>query len=230
MQSPDWVIAHLHALKHHKMTNRDIARCAGVNEATIHRLLAGGNTIVFPQTARAIMAVRPDTPTWREEKAWTNPTGTIRRLQALMAVGHDGQAISTRAGKHREWASRILRGAASQGYIEERTRVAVAEIYDQMWMDAPTGSYANRTRAIAARRGYMPPLAWDDDTIDDPTATPQITGPKTDVLDELEDLITSGTDARTAAATIGKPPATLARFARRHNRPDLARLLERKAA
>ncbi|MGO5480449.1 hypothetical protein ACTQVS_09920, partial [Anaerovoracaceae bacterium HCP3S3_H6] len=35
-----------------------------------------------------------------------------------------------------------------------------------------TGPQSTRVRNYAERQGWAPPAAWDDDTIDDPTATP----------------------------------------------------------
>ena len=45
----------------------------------------------------------------------------------------------------------------------------VADLYDQLW-DQP----GNRAKSInlARARGWALPLAWDDDEIDDPAATP----------------------------------------------------------
>ena len=36
----------------------------------------------------------------------------------------------------------------------------------------PTGPGAERARSTAKRKGWAPPMAWDDDTIDDPQAKP----------------------------------------------------------
>ncbi len=37
----------------------------------------------------------------------------------------------------------------------------------------------------ARRQGWAPPLAWDEDTIDDPAASPVDTGGSEEVLDEV---------------------------------------------
>jgi hypothetical protein len=39
--------------------------------------------------------------------------------------------------------------------------------------------------ARAARNGYLPPLVWDDDTIDDPAAVPAVAPDVEDVVDEV---------------------------------------------
>lgn len=62
------------------------------------------------------------------------------------------------------------------------TRIDVAErvrtLYDQIWnVPPPSGtqyerSASKRARTLANRNGWPPPLAWDDDEIDDPTMGP----------------------------------------------------------
>jgi hypothetical protein len=56
-------------------------------------------------------------------------------------------------------SSRVHRGTAGQ----------VARVYDELAM---TPGPSTRARDAAARRGWVPPLAWDDDEIDDPQARP----------------------------------------------------------
>ena len=53
---------------------------------------------------------------------------------------------------------------------------------------APAGYSATRTRRWAAARGYLPPLAWDDDTIDQPDGRPEL-GVLVDGEDADEGLI-----------------------------------------
>lgn len=174
MADPTWVAGHIQALKLCGMTARDIARCSGLNEASIHRIDEGRVKRVYPQTAKAILAVRPESVAWRAEKAWVNPVGTLRRVQALMALGHSGRDISRRTGHNSEWVAKLLRSPLR---VEERSRLAVVRVFEEMSMERPEGPYAERTRGIAARRGYAPPLAWDDD-IDDPAAVPDVDGAK----------------------------------------------------
>lgn len=60
-------------------------------------------------------------------------------------------------------ATRVTRG----------TERAVRALYDRLAMTpAPPGSSASQTRRWAQLRGWVGPLSWDDETIDDPTARP----------------------------------------------------------
>jgi hypothetical protein len=61
--------------------------------------------------------------------------------------------------------------------VSARLARRVADLYDRFWMDQPEDHgmqeyVADRVRRHAAARGYDGPLAWDDDTIDDPQAQP----------------------------------------------------------
>ena len=97
-------------------------------------------------------------------------TGTRRRIQALMRLGWTGQQIAERAG--------IPRGQSSIDTLVRRTKrvtveraAAIAAVYDDLSM---TLGESVVTRARAERNGWPPPLAWDDESIDDPDATPHL--------------------------------------------------------
>jgi transcriptional regulator with XRE-family HTH domain len=102
-----------------------------------------------------------------------NPAGTIRRLQALMAVGWSMASVAERIGME----SRQVWWTTRQKYVRVSTAARIAEVYDEL-ADArpPTDTTAQRisvakTLAHATRQGFAPPIAWDDN-IDDPDAEP----------------------------------------------------------
>lgn len=89
---------------------------------------------------------------------------------------------------------------------------------------------SQRTRARAVRVGLVPPLAWDDETLDDPDAAPA-PGPALDVsalgLGEVfEDygwLIEAGENPERAARRCGRTLWAITKAAERHGRRDLER-------
>lgn len=92
-------------------------------------------------------------------------TGTRRRLQALARIGHPYQAIADELG--------VVRSCVQQWTSNRRvTRVTAARVVElyEAWSMRPGPSSKSRARAEAA--GWPPPLAWDDDSIDDPAARP----------------------------------------------------------
>lgn len=93
--------------------------------------------------------------------------GTQRRLRALHRIGWPWRTLAERLGMdERHFWSLVMR----RGTTRPDKAAAVAALYDELW-DVPGPS----ARAVqnAERRGWAPPLAYDDDTIDDPAAEPQ---------------------------------------------------------
>lgn len=98
----------------------------------------------------------------------TNPTGSIRRIQALVAIGHSMRTIDDHLGWAWGTTSRYL--IANHKTTHRTTADRIATVYQQLCMTTPTGPYANRNRKLAERKGWAPPLAWDN--IDDPNERP----------------------------------------------------------
>lgn len=97
----------------------------------------------------------------------TDATGARRRLQALGALGWSCMEIARRYDGHFVSLANIARGAQSQ--VGPRLHRLIVTAYDDLAMQP--GPH-HRTRLDAARKGWAPPLAWDD--IDDPAAEPAL--------------------------------------------------------
>lgn len=96
--------------------------------------------------------------------------GTARRLRALVRNGWTLTAIAARMGVSVALVDRWAQNKT--GHVYRATAVRVAALYDELW-DVPGGS--SRAASRAMRRGWPPPMAWDDDgpsNIDDPAARP----------------------------------------------------------
>jgi hypothetical protein len=91
--------------------------------------------------------------------------GAMRRMQALMRIGYDLQDLSERLGWHRARCSQIARDR--NGTMRLSTYLKVRALYDELSM---TPGPSLRAKSWAAARGYMPPLCWSDESIDDPSA------------------------------------------------------------
>jgi hypothetical protein len=105
-----------------------------------------------------------------------SPTGTRRRLQALAARSWSPEALESQMGIPAHLISREL-----DGYDELAPELAadVAVAYDRLWdTRPPLATAADREAAAqaaarAAQNGWAPPMAWDDDRIDLPSAGPE---------------------------------------------------------
>jgi hypothetical protein len=82
-------------------------------------------------------------------------------VQIADALGSNQQRVH-------EWQT------GKRAFLLTETAERIAAVYEQLSMrsPAPWGFQHSRAQLIAKRNGWPPPLAWDDDEIDDPTATP----------------------------------------------------------
>jgi transcriptional regulator with XRE-family HTH domain len=100
--------------------------------------------------------------------------GVRRRLQALMCLGWDAEEIARRLGVSHSRVQKLRNQVAP---VRRSTLERVDAVYNELAMTpGPTDHMGNWLRAKAKRLGYAPPLAWDNDTIDDPDARPNRSG------------------------------------------------------
>jgi len=98
--------------------------------------------------------------------------GTQRRLQALMTRGWSLQAEGLRAPQ-------LARALENSAVITPKVAAGVSAAYDRLWnAEPPRRTEVERQLADAAGdaariRGWVPPLAWDEDQIDKLSAEPQ---------------------------------------------------------
>jgi hypothetical protein len=95
-------------------------------------------------------------------------TGFRRRVHALMAIGWTQKEIAAELGIAQGNLAVKLRANES---VRRATHVAMCEVYDRLCMTRRDSTVGRRTAGIAARRGWPPPLAWDDiDSDPEPSA------------------------------------------------------------
>lgn len=151
-----------------------IAELAGVAVDTVWRVAVGQTLRLRPWTANAILAVENGTAAGG---AYIDATGTRRCVQALVALGWSLKLIADRAGV--DPAS--LRGILTNRSVRAATAEAIAGAYDAMWDARPPQATPDERRTAARARkraragGWALPMEWDDDTINDPAATPAST-------------------------------------------------------
>lgn len=210
-----------------------VAKLSGVPRGSVSKLLYGDRVRglapskrVRPATAAALLAIEPSMDVLADG-AMVDGTGTRRRLQALVAIGWAQSRLAERLGVDRTNLNKTLRGDA---LIRCRTARAVRALYDDLWNQTPPQAghrekiAANRARNYARDRGWVPPLAWDDETIDDPAAVPDLGGESTrqDALFEnSEELLGQGFLIAQVAERLGVREDYLKQIRRRARR-DLA--------
>lgn len=150
-----------------------VATLAGVGRTTISQIIypSRNRRGVTPRISAAVMAILP-TLDDLADYALTTAAGTQRRLQALMALGWSLTEIQRSTGMT------ALGRCLTRDLITARAARAVRGFYDTHWDITPRScdlhaqAVIERTRARAVSAGWLPPLAWDDDAIDDPAAAP----------------------------------------------------------
>jgi hypothetical protein len=217
---------HLRALSAAGVGYARTAQLAGVPNSVITKLIWGDggapSARIRTATEAKLLSVTADQ---LADRASVPAIGTIRRMRALATIGWTFSAQATAIG----WDVRNLHRIFTRSdYVTVATARTVAELYDRWSMTTPEPRYStSRARGAAARSRWLPPLAWDDDTIDDPAGVPVVLPPvdgslpvdevalaeavvylhhpiAADVRDELVHRLTSS----------GYPTARIARIAR----------------
>lgn len=122
-----------------------------------------------PDAREAWRLYRKRTREGRIQPAHVDSIGTARRLQALAAIGWSLDELTMYLG----WPKGSVqnRRTARWPTVTRATADRVARVYDELSM---TPGPSSRARDLAVRRGWSPPLAWNDDEIDDPAAKPAV--------------------------------------------------------
>lgn len=195
------VVRHLERLLSKGLRQSDICRNSGVSPATVSELLSGRSNRISRRNAQALLSVHPST------KGELVPSvGTIRRARALVAIGWSFGEIEQRAGLCPGYFRMMSFESKQRRSVRVETAEAVKAAYAEMSM---TPGPSGRQRSFARNRGWAPPLAWDDDAIDDPAAKPHGLGRDTKILpasflvSEWEHLRSCGVSIDQAARQLG---------------------------
>jgi hypothetical protein len=167
------VRAHVRSLMAAGVGWQRIARLSGVPSGGLSYLLYGDpkrgrppTTKLWPSTAQRLLAVRADTEL--AGGAHVPADGTRRRLQALVAVGWSQSALARRLGME----PTNFFGLLGRTQVRADTARAARALYEELWNRTPRvetrhqRASITRARKLAAARGWLPPVAWDDDLID----------------------------------------------------------------
>ena len=212
------VRTHLATLRAAGMTWRAIGEVCGVTASALCAIGLGQTSTVNAVRARRILAVRPGAVYARANVAGHVPAvGARRRIRALLAIGWTHAHICQTAGLPRMRSAVVLSQAGDLVALATHDRIAAA--YDELSMRQGP-SVRNR------RLGYPPPLAWDDETIDDPDATPDL-GARTRGLDldEWLHLVHGGATPEAASERCGVTLAYVKERARREGRGAVLRAM-----
>ncbi|MFD8516516.1 hypothetical protein ACFV27_36930 [Streptomyces antimycoticus] len=129
------------------------------------RLLSGQQKMMLRTTADKILAVPVNV---RVTLGDVPALGAMRRIRALYALGHFNRDIAAAAGVSKDAVCALAAGQWKT--LKVQHDAGIRRAYDQLSMSV---GESWKTRRLAERQGWAPPLAWDDETIDDPKARPR---------------------------------------------------------
>lgn len=183
--------AHVESLRAAGMGLKTVAKASGVAHGTLSKLIYGERGLapskrVRHETAVRLQAVQVNVGNLADG-AKVSSLGTRRRLQALVAIGWSQSKLGTRLGMEPGNFYKLMR---CNELVFARTARAVTALYDELWNTPPANEKwrdkiaFNRSVNYAQARDWAPPLAWDEDTIDDPNA-PVCVEVEDDEMDEI---------------------------------------------
>ena len=159
------VRAKLRRLVNAQVPLRTLGRVTGLSPTTVRKILDGEQASVQRATAARVSRMSPQDVYLAQSTGHVPRIGAVRRVQALLAMGWPHHALGAAGIAN---SAQII-GATGDLITVQRWR-QVRDVYDRLSM---TPGPSPETRGWAAKLGYPPPLAWDEESIDDPSATPQ---------------------------------------------------------
>ncbi len=196
--STDTVREHIDKLRALGWTWERIAEAAGVSTWVPHKAGTGRTRWMLKDRANAVLRV-PLTP--QNSHRGVNSAGTRRRVQALAWMGWTTAEVARRAGTTANTLRTLILPHRQVSFALARR---VADVYDQLsHVPGPSKGAARKARGL----GHAPPAAWDDDTIDDPAARPDLGAKRArnrkDVAAEADHLLGFGMSLPVVAKQLG---------------------------
>lgn len=174
--------AHLEALIDSGISLDQVARLIGCSRSTLHLLRGTYSPGKKPQErilrriSDGILFIENDPIKYAHPNRPISGVGTARRLQALVAIGWTQKELARRIGWSQKNMTILVHGGARM--VEAKTVRAVRALYDELWDQPQDGDFGSRVaRRLAENNGWVSPLGWDDEDIDDPTKEPAIMEP-----------------------------------------------------
>lgn len=205
------VVAHILHLRAQGVGVNAIADAAGVGRRGIQALAAGTQRRVAVETERKLLAVNA-----RDHALRVPPYRAERRLQALNAIGYTTRAMAEGIGITQQMVERIMAG--HRNWIDRRTFTRIDTFYRAACM-TPGGNAQSIANGV--KRGYAPPLAWDD--IDDENELPQMDklyrrrAPESSRMTEIRELVEMGAGVNDVCRRLGITRSSLQRWLQRQN-------------
>lgn len=202
---------HVAALRARGATQDMLAK-QGLFPSVVRRIEKGEQRIQKMTETRAL-AISLDPNVWVPSLAIVDATGTVRRLQALARIGYTQNYIGERLCVTQKFVSDLLHRQRVSG----KNAAAIAALFTEL---ETTPGPSELCAFYAARKGWAPAFAWDEDTIDNPSAQPHIDpDPYVSSIELYRELREIGVPDAQAPARLGIRARSLTRQLLRHGVP-----------
>lgn len=163
----------------------DIADACAISNASVVNLLSEEPHPIRLWVHRAVMAAVRGTLPVNEPRvrqgADTPNLGTRRRLQGFAAEGFPHQFVADGCGMNRSSVSNLAQIGTASGLCTWGT-VATIEAFSRKMEGSHPEDFGidqasiSKARTHARKKGWAPRMCWDEDSIDNPSASPEWTG------------------------------------------------------
>lgn len=175
------VRAHVEKLRALGWSHATICRIADVPNGVVQAISYGDRKAVVRATEKKLMALPLMPPTHEQQPLFGDvpSVGARRRVEALVCLGWSLNKIAQHAGLCKRTLSEMSRRRDS---CTAATYKAIVATYEALWnTQPPMETKSDRIAAVKARNWaernrWAPPMAWDDDQIDNPDAVPSYDG------------------------------------------------------
>lgn len=195
---------------HQRMSYCAMGRHLGLSHSYLRAIAVGKVKRISPENAQTITALATHRPT---DSSHVAALGTARRLQALHALGYTWRTLAQETGYSLTGLKTVVYG--KWDVVEARNAESVRLIYERLSMRLPVGQTPHEKSAISAARnaarkkGWPPPLAWDDPDSDE-SASGETTRTVVDTV--VVDRILGGDMTLARAATKAEKVAVVSRW------------------
>jgi hypothetical protein len=178
------VRTHLRVLSELGWGAQAISKETGVPVSVIDKIAYPVNGVpqksVRADNAARIIAFNPTTKrdkfdgTKRES---IDATGSRRRIQALVALGFSYRMLAEYTGHHPSYFKDLTEAKR----ISHQRAAKIFELYERLWNKIPLPDTTAEKKSVALaksaalKKGWLPPMAWDDGGIDNPDYDPNAT-------------------------------------------------------
>lgn len=238
----DPVREHMRYLMDNGISVKRMAAITGLALSTVGAILWGRHERkarpyprVHKTTAHKILAIKPTMDNMAPGRN-IDSTGTQRRLQALITIGWSQARLAKQLGMQPSNFGYLM----NSDQCTVKRALDVRALYNTRWNQAQVGTdwhskaAATRARNYAKTNGWAPPMAWDDDSIDDPNTVPDLGQQETDgrgvhrlqaLIEDVELMVSSGATIEEAIQRTGRTRKALIGSLHHAERHDLTQAL-----